>query len=136
MRAYGALRPIDSIPLPPDTVATFVMTGGSSAQASDWFSSASTALTQAGQLGANGPGIVRFTGMTSAGSSLFNFMVNMYSTLAVPVPTSGTTVGMGASSGVSIPIYQQGMFQVPPQSTGYSIAALTSGLVFVEMWRK
>lgn len=135
MRAYGALSPIAGIPMPPDTVATFVMTGGSSAQASDWFSSGSTALNQAGST-VQGPQLVRFTGMTSVGSSLYNFMVNMFSTLAQAVPASGTTVGMGASSGVSFPIYGQGMFQIPGGSTGYSIAALTSGLVFVEMWRK
>lgn len=133
MRAYGALNPIDGIPMPPDTVATFVMTGGSSAQASDWFSSGSTAMANAGT---GNIGIVRFTGLTSMGSSLFNFMVNMFSTLAAAVPASGTTVGMAASSGVSHPIYGQGTFQVPGGSTGYSIAALTSGLVFVEMWRK
>lgn len=133
MRAYGALNPIDQVPMPPDTVATFLMTGGSSAQASDWFSSGSTALANAGP---SGPQIVRFTGITSVGSSLFNFMVNMFSTLAVAVPASGTTVGMGASSGVSHPVMGQAMFQVPGGSTGYSIAALTSGMVYVEMWKK
>lgn len=137
MRSYSKIgaQGID-IPVPPDTVATFVMTGGSSAQASDWFSSGSTALTAAGQSGGNGPSIVRFTGMTTVGSSAFSFMVNLLSTLAVAVPTSGTTVGMGGSSGVSHPIFQQGMFQIPGGSTGYSIAALNGGYVFVEMWKK
>ena len=134
MRSYGSPNLGNLIPPPPDTVATFIMTGGSSAQASDWFSTGSTALALAGTTG--GPQIVRFTGVTSAGSSLYNFMVNLFSTLAQAAPASGTTVGAGASSGVSCPIQQQGMFQVPGGSTGYSIAAVTSGVVYVEMWRK
>lgn len=134
MRPFGSGNPLDNIPTPPDTVATFVMTGGSSVQASDWFSSGSTALANAGTAG--GPQIVRFTGRTSAGSSDFYFMVNLFSTLAVAVPASGTTVGMGASSGVSFPINGQGIYQIPAGSTGYSVAALTSGLVFAEQWRK
>lgn len=134
MRSYGSPNLGNLIPPPPDTVATFIMTGGSSAQASDWFSTAGTALALAGTTG--GPQLVRFTGITSAGSSLFNFMVNLFSTLAQAAPASGTTVGMGASSGVSHPVMQQGMFQVPGGSTGYSIAAVSSGVVYVEMWRK
>lgn len=135
MRTYGTISPTDQVPLPPDTVATFVVTG-SSQQASDWFSTGSTALTFAGQSGANGPQIVRFTGLTSAGSSMFNFMVNLFSTLAAMIPSSGTTVGMGNSSGVSHPVLGQAVFQLPGRSTGYSIAAMTSGYIFVEMWRK
>lgn len=134
MRPFGSINPLADIPQPPDTVATFVMTGGSSAQASDWFSSGSTALANAGVSG--GPQIVRFTGRTSAQSSGLNFMVNLFSTLAVAVPASGTTVGMGASSGVSFPVNGVGLFQIPVASTGYSVASLTSGLIFAEQWRK
>ena len=122
------------IPVPPDTVAAFNMTGGSSAQASDWFSSGSTALTAAGQSGANGPAIVRFTGHSSAGGT-YNFFVNLLSTLAA-VTASGTTVGMGASSGVSIAVAGEAMFQIPGQSTGYSIAALSSGYVYAAQWKR
>lgn len=135
MRAYGTISPTDQVPTPPDTVTTIVVTG-SSQQASDWFSTGSTALTQAGQSGQNGPQIVRFTGLTSQGSSLFNFMVNLFSTLAAMIPTSGTTVGMAASSGVSHPVLGQATFQLPGRSTGFSVAAMTSGYIFVEQWRK
>lgn len=131
MRAYGTLSGLDTIPLPADTVATFNMTGGSSAQASDWFSSGSTAL---GAASSAGPQIVTFVGHSSAGGT-YNFFVNFFSTLAA-VPASGTTVGMGASSGVSVPVAGVGTFQIPGGSTGYSIAALSSGYVYAAQWRR
>lgn len=132
MRSYGAL--FTSIPQVPDTVQTMLMTGGSSAQAADWPSSAA-------QFGANGSSIgahvVCFTGMTTAGAA-FSFMVNLVSTHA-NVPTSGSSVTTGTtagSTGNSIPVIGEAFFQIPSWSTGYSVAAYTSGVVMAQVWRK
>lgn len=131
----GLLHPTDHIPLGPDTVTTFLMTGGSSAQAQDWLSTGSTAMVNAA---AAGVGIVRLTGMTTAGAAFF-FSANLATTGAA-VPTSGTSVSSAGPGGVSIPIavgpFGQSMFQVNGGSTGFSFAALTSGLVIMEQWRK
>jgi len=129
MRTYGALNPIDQIPVPPDTVTTFLMTGGSSAQAGSWLSSGSTVTANAAVAGV---GIVRLTGMSSAGGAFF-FSANLFSTAAA-VPASGTTI---SASGVNHPIATGPLtFQVPGASTGFSFAAFTSGYVIMEQWRK
>ena len=130
MRAFGTMHPTDGdVPLPADTVVTVLLTGGSSAQASDWLSSGSTALANAGVAGI---GIARLTGMTTAGSAFF-FSANLKSTSAA-VPASGTSI---ASSGVNLPIATgPRLFQVPADSTGWSVAAFTSGYVVMEQWRK
>jgi len=129
MNRFGTLHPTEGNPLVPDQVTTFLMTGGSSAQASDWLSTGSTAMANAGAAGAH---IVRLRGMTTAGGT-YLFSANMKSTSAA-VPASGTS---HASSGVNIPIgpYPE-TFQVPLDSTGFSFAAFTSGYVIMEQWRK
>lgn len=132
MRAYGAL--FNDFPLPPDTVQTLFMTGGSSAQALGWQTSAASTATDARAAGAH---LVRFTGMTSAGAA-FGFMVNLVSTHAA-VPSSGTSVTTGTtagSTGNNIGIVGSGTFQIPAWSTGYSVAAFSSGYVIAEIWRK
>ena len=129
MRAIGTLHPTDGIPLIPDTVTTLLMTGGSSAQAGDWLSSGSTAVANAATAGVS---IVRLSGMTTAGAA-FLFSANLKSTRAA-VPASGTSI---ASSGVNLPIATgPRLFQVPADSTGWSVAAFTSGYVIMEQWRK
>jgi len=134
MRAYGALSPTELIETPPDSVITFVMTGGSSAQAADWPNSTGGAAANAGLAGAN---LVHITAMSTAGAFLavtFNF----YST-AANTPASGTSVTTGTtagSTGNSIPIFGSRYLQVPPPSTGFSVASMTSGYVMVEMWHK
>ena len=127
MRAHGSLHPTDLIPVPPDTVMTFLMTGGSSAQASDWATSTG-AVADAAAADVN---IVRLTGMTTAGAQ-FNFMANLFSSGAA-VAASGTSI---SSSGTNHPVLGQATFQVPGGSTGFSVAALTSGNIMVEMWKK
>lgn len=130
MRTYGALNPIDQISLPPDTVQTVLLTGGSSGQAMDWANSTVGSTAVSAQL-------VRFTGMTSGGAQ-FNFMANLISTHAA-VPASGTSITTGTSvgsTGNNIPVLGVGMFQIPAFSTGYSVAAFTSGYVMAEVWRK
>lgn len=128
MRQSGVMHPTDGVWSPPDTVTTFLMTGGSSAQAGDWQSSGSTAVSQASVAGAH---LVRLTGISTAGGA-FGFIANLKSTGAA-VPASGTSI---ASSGVNHPIVTPTLFQIPGDSTGYSFAAATSGYVMMEQWRK
>tara|TARA_R110000868_G_scaffold142759_8_gene360227 strand:- start:6973 stop:7362 length:390 start_codon:yes stop_codon:yes gene_type:complete len=127
-RQIGTLHPTDQVPVPPDTVTTFLMTGGSSAQAADWLSSGSTAAASAAVAGVH---IVRITPLTTAGGTFF-CAANLMSTAAA-VPTSGTSI---ASTGVSHPVMAATLFQVPGGSTGFSFAAFSSGIVQMEQWRK
>src|SRR5712691_4732829 len=136
MRAYGALSPIAGIPFPADSVQTLFLTGGSSGQAMDWPNSTGGAAANAGVAGAN---LVRFSAMSSAGAE-FRAMVNLNSTFA-SVPASGTSVTTSTtqgSTGNAYPIFglYGKMFQIPGYSTGWSAAALTSGYVIAEIWRK
>ncbi|MGH6629016.1 MAG: hypothetical protein ACREB3_04720, partial [Burkholderiales bacterium] len=73
MRAYQALHPTDLIPMPPDTVQTLLLAGGTG-QSFDWAGSTISASAASAH-------IVRFTGMSSAGATL-NFHVNLISTHA------------------------------------------------------
>jgi hypothetical protein len=128
MRQIGMLHNTQGVPVPPDQVTTFIMTGGSSAQASDWISSGSTAAPNAQTAGVH---IIRIIGQTTL-SGPFGVFVNLMSTGAA-IPASGTSV---ASSGVNHAVNVSQMFQIPGGSTGYSIAAFSSGYVTVEQWRK
>lgn len=115
MRPSGILHPTDGIPLPPDTVSTLLI-ANSSGQAIDWPA---------------GVGIARLSGQTTAGGTL-NFFANLYST-ACAVPSTGSSA---SSSGVNHPIMGSASFQVPGNSTGFSVASLSSGYVMVECWKK
>jgi hypothetical protein len=131
MRAYGALSPIDQISLPPDTVHTILLAGGT-AQSRDWESSASSAGAAA--VGAH---LVRFSGISTAGVTL-NFHANMISTHVV-LPTSGTSITTGTtagSTGNSLPVLGERTLQIPSWSTGWSVIARSSGYVLAEIWRK
>lgn len=127
MRGTGVMHPTDGPYVPPDTVQTLLLAAGV-AQSLDWVSSGSTAVANAAAGAAH---IVRLTGITTAGGNL-PFMVNLMSAGAI-VPTSGSSV---ASTGTSHPIFGPTIFQVPGDSTGWSAAALTSGYVICEQWRK
>jgi hypothetical protein len=124
MRAYGA-PPID-IPGYPDTVHRILLTGGSSAQAMDWGST----LSQ----------LARFTGATTSGA-VFALFVNLVSTHAA-VPSSGSSVTTGTSAnstGNNLPVGpdpNSRLFQIPAWSTGFSVAAYTSGFAIVEVWKR
>lgn len=124
MRAYGALSPIDQIPLPADTVQTLLI-AASSGQAMDWAGST---------IGSSAVGthLVRFSGVSTAGA-LMNFWVNLASTQAA-APSSGLST-QGAA-GFGIPVQGSRIFQIPGGSTGFSVAALSSGYVNAEVWQK
>ncbi|MEK9736779.1 MAG: hypothetical protein VW362_04575 [Candidatus Nanopelagicales bacterium] len=126
-RASGKLHPTDNVPVPPSTVITFLMTGGSSAQASPWYDDTGTAAATAKAAGVH---LVRVTPVTTAGG-VFSCNLNLMSTAAT-VPTSGVTISTTSRSLVLAPRE----FQVPGGSTGFSVACPTSGNVIVECWRK
>ncbi len=128
MRATGVMHPTDGPYVPPDTVTTLLLTGGSSTQAQDWQSSGSTAVASA-SVGAQH--IVKVTPVSTAGGAFF-VMFNAFSTGAV-APASGTTI---SASGVGQPINTPTFLQIPGGSTGWSAFSYTSGLVIVEQWRK
>ena len=138
MRSYGALNPIDQIPMPPDTVETKLL-GSSVAESFDWAGSTEGSTEFLAH-------IVRFTGFTSVGSSAGDprggvplaFMVNLISTYVLN-PTQGTSIDTKTtvgSSGVNIPVYGTKTFQIPQFSTGYSVITDGAGWVFAEIWRK
>ena len=128
-RAIGTAEVLDAT-LPPDTVYTMQLTGGSSAQALDWISSAGSAAANAA---AAGVGIIRITCLSTAGAEMGMF-VNLFTT-AANVGAAGSSYG---SSGISHPVFgrRNNFFQVPGGSTGFSIASYTSGNAYVEQWRK
>jgi len=129
MRTYGALSPIDQIEQPPDTVQTLLIAAGAP-QALDWANSTVGAASAKAQL-------VRFSGVSTAGATI-NFTVNLVSTHAA-APSSGTSVTTGTtagSTGNNVPVHGSRTFQIPSWSTGYSVALLSSGYVFAEVWRK
>lgn len=127
MRGYGTIHPTQFAPQPSDSIATLLI-AGSSGQAMDWLSSAGSAVANAQ---AAGVFLVRFAGLSTAGA-LLNFSVNLFSTAAA-APSSGFSFG---STAANYPVQGQGLFQVPGNSTGFSLAALSSGYVTVEYWRK
>ena len=126
-RASGRQHPTAQIPVAPSTVITFLMTGGSSAQASDWPNDSGTAVANAAAAGIH---LVRITPMSTAGGTFF-CTANLFSTAAT-VPTSGITVS--TTSIAAIPSARD--LQVAGASTGFSVAAYTSGIVMVECWKK
>jgi hypothetical protein len=129
MRAYGALSPTDQIELPPDTIHTLLIAAGTP-QAMDWAGSTVGAASA-------GAHLARFSGFSTAGAAI-NFIVNLISTHAA-APSSGTSITTGTtvgSTGNNVPVQGTRYFQIPPFSTGFSVALLSSGYVFAEVWRK
>jgi len=108
------MHPLLGVEVPPDTVHTMILAGGT-AQAID--------LT-------TGTNIMRLTGLTTANAQL-NFYANLNSTGA-SVPSSGATT---ASTAINQPVLGSRTFQIPGGSTGYSLIAQTSGYVVAECWK-
>lgn len=127
MRQYGTLAANEIASVPPDSVQTLLI-AGSSGQALDWMSSGSTAFTAASQGPVN---IVRFSGMTTAGAIL-NFIVDLQST-AASAPSSGSSFSSTSSRSV---VMGSRVFEIPGGSTGWSVAALSSGYILCEQWRR
>ncbi len=130
MRSYVALRD-QPVEMPPDTVNTLLI-AGSSGQAMDW--PGTTGSTNAGLALAH---MVRFTGMSTVGAAI-NFIVNLVSTHAA-APSSGSSVTTGTSQGSTgnnIPVLGSRVLAIPAFSTGFSVAALSSGYVMAEIWKR
>lgn len=127
MRQYGTLAANEIASVAPDTVQTLLI-AGSSGQAMDWISSGSTVVANAAVSKVN---IVRFSGMTTAGAQL-NFIVDLQST-AASAPSSGSSFSSTSSRMV---VMGTRVMEVTGGSTGWSVAALSSGYVFCEQWRR
>ena len=119
MRTYGALNPIDQIPQPPDMVHTMLV-ASSSGQAMDWGST----LSQ----------LVRLTGQSTAGAAM-NFFVSLNSTKAA-APSSGVSTGSTSGDLPGMAVMGELTVQIPGGSTGFSVAALSSGYIRAEVWKK
>jgi hypothetical protein len=121
MRTIGTMHPTDAadVPIPSDVQAKFAL-AAATAQAADWPS---------------GVGIARVTGVTTLGGPLA-FYFNDGSTKASSVADAAFTSGTSQSSGLSSYVVGSREFQIPGTSTGFSLAAASSGVVSVECWRK
>lgn len=128
MRSFGTMHPTADAPIPADLTQTLLI-AGSSGQAMDWYSGSTSALTAASSGAVH---MARFSGVSTAGAAL-NFVVNLSSTKAA-APSSG--VSTDGTTGFGTPVMGSAVFQIPGGSTGYSVAALSSGYVTAELWRK
>lgn len=88
-----------------------------------------------------GAGMVRLSGLTSAGAA-FNFWANLFST-AAQAPTSSVTAGSTSSTNLNVPIAGAAggnpgqFFQLGTAgSSVISVACLTSGYVTAEWWHR
>jgi hypothetical protein len=65
-------------------------------------------------------------------------MVNLVSThAAAPSSGSSNTTGTTAgSTGNNLPVMGTRTLQIPAWSTGFSVAALSSGYIMAEVWHK
>lgn len=115
MRQYGTMHPTEFAEMPPDATQILLI-ANSSGQAMDLPSGAQ---------------IVEFTGISTAGAQL-NFMVNLQST-AAQAPSSGSS---GGSTGIGHMVMGRKVFQLPGSSTGWSAAAVSSGYICANFWKK
>ena len=129
MRPFSATNPLQRIPVLPDTVDKILITGASSGQALDWAGAPANA-------GTGKDNIVRVTFMSTAGAlmaGVFNGISTHAGISSGSSVTTGTTAG---STGNSVPVLGQGLFQIPAFSTGYSVSGFSSGWAMVEVWKK
>lgn len=120
MRAFTPANQLkgEVVTQPPEDVRTLLI-AGSSGQAQDW----SSTLSQ----------VVRLSGVSTAGA-LLNFWANLRSTHAA-APSTGSTGTTAGSSDQQVAVQGTRTLQIPPGSTGFSVAALTSGYITIEQWR-
>ena len=119
MRQIGTLHPTDFTPVMPDTTQTLLI-AGSSGQAIDMPSGSSQGC------------IVRFSGMSTSGGTL-NFFIGLGTTKAA-APSSGNSTD--GTTGFGSPVMGAGAFQMFGASTCWSAAALSSGYIIAEFWKK
>lgn len=109
MRDYGALRNTELTPVPPDTVGTVVISSAGAVVAADW-----PALAD----------LVLFSGTV-------DFYANLRSTGA-RVPSTNS---VGSTNPLDLNELNPGVRQLS-NSTGYSIAGPSSGIVTVSFWSR
>lgn len=120
MRGFSAH--LHFVPVPADTHSLHLM-AANTAQAFDWPADAH---------------VVRFTGATTGSSAphnAFAFALNPVSTYAV----WGSTFAISTdSSGQNVLVDGPAgkVFQIPADSTGYSVASGAPGLIGVEFWKR
>lgn len=123
MRGIGWLHPSEQSSVPADTQNCILM-------------AAATAAALAVPAGA---GMVRLTGMTTAGA-LLNFFANFLSS-AAQAPTSSVTAGSSGSTDLNVPFVNGGgsYYQLPGGTAGSSVIGLfsyTSGVIVAEWWKR
>lgn len=127
MRAIGLMHPTDESVTPPDTVSSILL---------------AAATPQAMDI-PSGAKMVIITGLSTGNSTgglaqMIPLYVNLFSTAAA-VPSSGTTSATNTSAGstgLSFPVIGQRRLQVPGGSTGFSVAAPSSGWAHFEWYGK
>lgn len=128
MRPTGLQHPTGTIPVSPDFVNTLIITTAGAAVAFDWpqrdtiaGSSASSVASGTAGSSANNPGIVMFGGNVS-------FFFDPKTAGAV-VPTTNNFAGTGVELNPTAR-------QVPGDSTGGSVAGISSGYVTMAYYKK
>ncbi len=109
MKGIGTLHPTEILPSP-DVVHTIVFAAASSAHAKDWPT-----------------GAVGYT----AGSNVDFFMQPASTYVVVPSSdlSTGSTAGHGFAGSSVAQELNPGARRIPPGSTGYSVTALSSGIL-------
>lgn len=119
MIAIGMLHPTEGVPIAPDTMANYVTTAAG-IYAKDWPSSAQ---------------MVRFRGASTAGAAQA-FAVNMWSTKAAwPAATVEATTNSSALNTLVSAGYEL-IYQIPKDSTGFSLSVGSCGIITAEFWKK
>lgn len=123
MRGIGWLHPSEQASVPADTQTSILM----------------TAATAAVMAVPSGAGMVRLSGLSTAGA-LLNFYVNLQSSVAA-APTSDASAGTTNSSSLQIPCVNGGgqYYQLPGGTAGSSVIGLfspTSGYIVAEWWKR
>lgn len=123
MRGIGWLHPSEQASVPADTQNCLLL-------------AAATAAALAVPAGA---GMVRLSGLTTAGA-LLSFYVNFLSS-AAQAPTSSVTAGSSGSTDLNVPFVNGGggYYQLPGGTAGSSVIGIfspTSGIVVAEWWKR
>ena len=113
MRAIGTLHPTDSVPAFPDNVGIAVISSAGAVVAFDW------------PTGAN---LVGFDGHAA-------FYLHPRTT-GVAVPTTSQAGSTSQNLSMRMNQAHDALYQIPGDSTGYSVTAETTGVIGMCFWRK
>ena len=110
MREFSSRNPRQLIPVPPDTVAVAVVSSAGAVVAQDW---------------PTGAEIVAF-------GSTQNFWLDMGST-SVAIPAASTA---GSTAAPSELLRDGTFYQIPGDSTGYSLTAGAAATISLSFWKR